>query len=540
MNEVAARRPSRLELTRPYPRLIANFSSPDSSSEAQDWRAQTELILNAAGEGIYGLDLDGRCTFVNPAAAKMTGHAVEELLGQPMHDVVHHSHPDHESYSREECPIYAAFADGMIRNVVDEVFWRKDGSCFPVEYTSTPIYNGAELVGAVVVFRDITLRRQTEDRLRKALSEVQRLKEQLLRENTSLRLEIENARGLQEVVGTSSVLREMMRVVIRFAATDSTVLIQGETGTGKELVARAVHRMSERHHGPMIRVNCAAISGQLADSELFGHEKGAFTGAVARRAGRFEQARGGTLFLDEVGELSLSTQSKLLRVLQEREFERVGGNETLTADVRVIAATNRDLKALVRQGTFRADLYFRLSVVPIYVPPLRDRTSDISALADRFLRQLEVRLGRRLGQISAAGLVRLERYHWPGNVRELQNVVERAAILSDDLEVQVPEELLAFADAPGQTLPALLDAPSAPPSATTSLANSQRVTPPSEPPPATELAELPTLDAVERQHILQVLEKTRWRLSGPAGASSVLGLHPNTLRHRMKKLGISR
>ncbi len=536
MNPAAARRPSRLELSRPYPRLIANFSSPDSSSEAQDWRAQTELILNAAGEGIYGLDLGGRCTFVNPAAANMTGHTVEELLGQPMHDVVHHSHPDNGVYPREECPIYAAFADGMIRNVVDEVFWRKDGSCFHVEYTSTPIYNDAELVGAVVVFRDITLRRQTEDRLRKALSEVQRLKEQLLRENTSLRQEIENVRGLQEVVGTSSVLREMMRVVVRFAATDSTVLIQGETGTGKELVARAIHRTSQRQHGTMIRVNCAAISGQLADSELFGHEKGAFTGAVTRRAGRFEQARGGTLFLDEIGELSLSTQSKLLRVLQEREFERVGGNETLTADVRVIAATNRDLKQLVRQGQFRADLYFRLNVVPIYVPPLRDRTSDIPALTDRFLRQLEVRLGRRIGQISDEGMAMLCRYHWPGNVRELQNVVERAAILSDDLEVQVPEDLLTFADAPDEALPALMDAPTLPPAVEAPV----HELPPSERAPSSSSCELATLDEVERLHILQVLEKTRWRLSGPAGASSVLGLHPNTLRHRMKKLGITR
>ena len=314
------------------------------------------------------------------------------------------------------------------------------------------------------------------------------------------------------------------------AHSTSTVLLQGESGIGKELVARAIHRTSQRRSGPLIRLNCAAISSQLADSELFGHEKGAFTGAVSRRAGRFEQADGGTLFLDEVGELSLQTQAKLLRVLQEREFERVGGNDTLTADVRVIAATNRDLKSLVHEGTFRADLYFRLSVVPVYVPPLRDRTSDIPALADRFLRQLEVRLGRGLGRISARGMASLLRYHWPGNVRELQNVIERAAILADDGEVAIPEELLAFSDPAETSLPPASD----------------RGGPGSEQPakPAGDVAatsgSLPTLEAVERQHILQALEQTRWRLSGPAGAGAVLGMHPNTLRHRMKKLGIRR
>ncbi|HEU5074460.1 MAG TPA: sigma 54-interacting transcriptional regulator [Polyangiaceae bacterium] len=528
MSQAASRLPARFDMAVPHPRLVSRGAA-ETARDAALWRAHTELILDAAGEGIYGLDLRGCCTFVNPAAARMTGHTVDDLLGQPMHAMVHHSRGNGDDYPRHDCPIYAAFNDGMVRNVVDEVFWRKDGSSFPVEYTSTPIYNGSELVGAVVVFRDISLRRQTEDRLRRALSEVEQLKERLQIENTSLRQEIERSRGLQELVGSSSVLRETVQLVRRIAATDSTVLIQGETGTGKELFAQAIHRLSPRSQGPMVRVNCGAICAQLADSELFGHEKGAFTGALLKRAGRFEQALGGTLFLDEVGELPLETQAKLLRVLQEREFERVGGNTTVHADIRVVAATNRDLKALVKQGSFRADLFFRLNVVPVHVPPLRSRISDIPALVERFLRQLEVRQGRRLGTVSREGLERLARYDWPGNVRELQNVIERAAVLSDGAEVVVPEELLAC-DA-GCTSEADLEV--------TSVAAADRA---SEQPRPRESAanHVMALDEVERKHILQVLELTRWRVSGPSGASAILRLHPNTLRHRMKKLGISR
>jgi PAS domain S-box-containing protein len=523
MSQAAGRAPARFDVRAPYPRLVAKVTA-----ESALWRAQTDLILDAAGEGIYGLDLNGCCAFVNPAAARMTGHSVEELLDQPMHNVVHHSHGNGDEYPRTDCPIYAAFKDGMIRNVVDEVFWRKDGSSFPVEYTSTPIFNGSELMGAVVVFRDISLRAQTEDRLRRALSEVQQLKERLQLENTSLRQEIESARGFWEIVGNSSVLRETLQLVRRIAATDSTVLIQGETGTGKELIAQAIHRLSPRAHAPMVRVNCGAICAQLADSELFGHEKGAFTGALVKRAGRFEQAFGGTLFLDEVGELPLETQAKLLRVLQEREFERVGGNTTLCADVRVVAATNRDLKTLVKQGSFRADLFFRLNVVPVHVPSLQSRASDIPALTDQFLRRLEVRQGRRLGNVSREGLDRLARYGWPGNVRELQNVLERAAVLSDGEEVVIPEELLSPDDDSAAEAP--LDAAHVAGPADTS-----------DPPPPLEARanNALALDEVERKHILQVLAMTRWRVSGPSGASSMLLLHAasgNTLESAATKV----
>jgi PAS domain S-box-containing protein len=523
--EREGRVPRRFDLGTQYLRLATAGAS--ESGDAEAWRAKAELILNAAGEGIYGLDAEGRCTFVNPAAARMTGHEVAELLGQRMHDMVHHSHPDGSAYSRSACPIYAAFKDGLLRNVFEEVFWRKDGSCFAVEYTSTPIFNGSVLVGAVVVFRDITLRRKTEDRLRGALLEVQRLKEQLQRENRTLRQEIQSARGVREIVGKSAAIRETLRLVHRIAPTESTVLVTGETGTGKELVARSIHRLSRRASGPLVRLNCGAISPQLADSELFGHERGAFTGAVSQRSGRFEQAHGGTLFLDEVGELPVETQTKLLRVLQEREFERLGGSETLQADVRLIAATNRDLRASVRAGKFREDLFFRLNVVPVHVPALRDRKDDIPLLVDAFLRQLEGRWGRPLGGVTESSLERLCGYHWPGNIRELENTVERAAILSDGEHIEVPEELLCFlvdAEAASEPEAAPESAEEAPASA---------AAPPTEVSPG-------SLRQVEREHILRALDRTRWRLAGPGGAGALLGIHPNTLRHRMKKLDIQR
>jgi PAS domain S-box-containing protein len=547
--QALTRRPARFDFGPRYPRLLATGVP---ARDAETWRAQTELILNAAGEGIYGLDVDGRCTFVNPAAARMTGHEVEELLGQSMHDLVHHSHTDGRRYSRETCPIYAAFNDGMVRNVCEEVFWRKDGGSFAVEYTSTPIFNGDSLVGAVVVFRDITLRRRTEDRLRSALLEVQRLKERLERESQSSPREVKGAHELKEIVGSSPALMAALRLVHRVAPTEATVLVQGETGTGKELFARAVHRLSRRANGPLVRVNCGAISPALADSELFGHERGAFTGAVNQRIGRFEQARGGTLFLDEIGELPLDTQSKLLRVLQEREFERVGGTETLSTDVRVVAATHRDLRACVRNGSFRGDLFFRLNVLPLSVPALRDRLEDLPALVDAFLRRLEIRGARSLGSVTPSGIARLSRYHWPGNVRELENVIECAAVLSEGVAIEIADDLLSFF---GEASPAEQPAPQHSPrtnharpisvsSSGDSVPFAKRQSASSgalEPASGCAVPSAPrSLKEVERSHILDALERTHWRLSGPSGAAVMLGVHPNTLRHRMKKLDIRR
>jgi formate hydrogenlyase transcriptional activator len=309
----------------------------------------------------------------------------------------------------------------------------------------------------------------------------------------------------EELVGAAPSLREALSRLSMVAPTDATVLITGETGTGKELVARAIHRRSRRAGRPFVSVNCAAIPASLIASELFGHERGAFTGALQRRLGRFELAAGGTLFLDEVGELPLETQIALLRVLQEREFERVGGTRPIHADVRVIAATNRDLQEAVDAGTFRSDLFYRLNVFPIEVPPLRERRGDVRVLVEHFARRHAAALGKTVRRISRKTLDLLEGYPWPGNVRELQNIVERSLIVCDSDTLLVDE---------------------------TWLPSSRRI--------ATGAGEsvATTLDGVKRAHVLRVLEETNWTLGGPSGAAVRLGLKRTTLQSLLKRLGL--
>jgi formate hydrogenlyase transcriptional activator len=335
--------------------------------------------------------------------------------------------------------------------------------------------------------------------------EVERLKEQLELENTYLEEAVREEGGFADIVGKSPALRGVLRLVQQVAPTDSTVLLVGETGTGKELIARAIHAGSRRVNHPMIKVNCGAISPTLVESELFGHEKGAFTGAVQRRIGRFELADHGTIFLDEVGELGPETQVKLLRVLQEREFERVGGERPIQVDVRVIAATHRDLQRDMAEGRFRADLYFRLNVVPIRVPPLRERIDDLPALAAHFVAHFARTLRKPLTGISRASLARLERYSWPGNIRELQNLIERACVLAPGSAVDVPDPA---ASAPQTSQPAN--------------------------------EEPDTFQAFERQHLIRILDQTSWRIEGPGGAADRLGLRPSTLRSRLHRLGLRR
>jgi transcriptional regulator with GAF, ATPase, and Fis domain len=310
-------------------------------------------------------------------------------------------------------------------------------------------------------------------------------------------------------------MRAAIEQIALVGPTDTSVLILGETGTGKELVARAVHAASPRAHRPLIKVNCAALPGTLIESELFGHERGAFTGAVEKRVGRFELAAGGTIFLDEIGDMPLEVQSKLLRVLQERELERVGGGATLAVDVRVVAATNRDLAGAVAAGTFRADLYYRLNVFPIALAPLRARREDIPQLVRHFVGGYAARMGRRIVYIPPDAMRVLVDYEWPGNVRELEHVIERAVILSPGPELSVTPEILRI-------LPAA-DPPQRDAQGTHPVA------------PADE-----SMDDVERQHIASVLKQTGWRIEGAAGAARVLGLNPSTLRSRMKKLRIRR
>ncbi len=344
------------------------------------------------------------------------------------------------------------------------------------------------------------------------------LRDKLAAENAYLQDEIRQSRDSGGVVGRSPALEKVMALVDTVAPSAATVLIQGETGTGKELIARALHDRSPRRGQPLVKVNCAAISAGLVESELFGHVRGAFTGATASRIGRFEVASGGTLFLDEVGELPLDTQVKLLRVLQEREIEPVGSNQTRKVDVRVIAATNRDLEHEVAAGRFRKDLFFRLNVVPIVVPPLRERAGDVELLAlylaDRFGREV----GKRIDGISPAALGRLCAYDWPGNVRELSNVIERAVVLSSGSLLEIGDELLP---APRRTAPP--DGPAT-----------------SAPHPTSPDHSVETLDAAQRRHVLAALDETGWRVEGESGAAARLGINPSTLRSRMKKLGIAR
>jgi DNA-binding NtrC family response regulator len=313
------------------------------------------------------------------------------------------------------------------------------------------------------------------------------------------------------MVGDSKALQRVRELIAQVAPTDSTVLIQGETGTGKELVARAIHERSARRERPLVKINCAALPRELVESELFGHEKGAFTGAVQQHRGRFELADGGTLFLDEVGELPLEAQAKLLRVLQEHEFERVGGTRTLRADVRMIAATNRDLQAQAAAARFRPDLFYRLNVFPIVVPPLRERRDDIATLLHHFATKTARKLGRPLAGVAPDFIVRATAYDWPGNIRELQNVVERTLIMSRT----------------GQ-----LDGSDLLPSAAVST--------PLAADPHHPVASDGSLEDLERAHIRRVLERTRWVIEGSAGAARILGLNPSTLRGRMRKLGISK
>jgi PAS domain S-box-containing protein len=359
-------------------------------------------------------------------------------------------------------------------------------------------------------------RQLAETELKAALEQVRTLEEQLEAENVYLQEEISKEHNFEEIVGNSQSILEVLDRVETVAPTDSTVLIMGETGCGKELIARAIHSHSSRKHRPLVKVNCGAIPTGLVESELFGHMKGAFTGALERRTGRFELADGGTLFLDEVSELPLDTQVKLLRVLQEHEFEPLGSSRTLKVNVRIIAASNRDMEKAVHEGRFRADLYYRLNVLPITVPPLRERRADISLLTTFFVERFSRQFGKQITGVSQDTMDILSRYDWPGNIRELQNVIERAVVLSRTPVLRLGADLL-----PSRNTPACDEAPSLGSGSSDNSTNS-------------------TLEQVEKRHIVQVLEQVSWVIEGDRGAAKVLDLHPNTLRSRMKKLGIER
>ncbi len=382
-------------------------------------------------------------------------------------------------------------------------------------FAGHPLMFRKELLGVLALFGRRPLAKEEFDRLAvfaneaavaiknaQLFAEIEQLKNRLQAENLYLREEIKLEHNFEEIIGNSPSIKAALRKVEQVAPTDSTVLILGETGTGKELIARAIHNLSPRKARPLVRVNCGAIPAHLVESELFGHEKGAFTGATARRIGRFELADGGTIFLDEVGELPLDAQVKLLRILQEREFERVGDSRLLKVNVRVIAATNRDLGEAVKAGSFRSDLLYRLNVFPLELPPLRSRPTDIPPLVTYFLEKFAKKFGKHFDGVSQATMARLIGYAWPGNVRELENVIERAAILAQGSMVRIEDSLL-----------------------------DRHVD---------DRTAVETLEEVERAHIRRVLQEADWTIEGKQGAAVRLGLHPNTLRSRMQKLGLKK
>ena len=336
-----------------------------------------------------------------------------------------------------------------------------------------------------------------------AFQEIAQLKDKLAKEKLYLEEEFRIEHGFDDIIGDSKPLKQVLKQVEVVAPTDSTVLIQGETGTGKELIARAIHRLSGRSERTFIKLNCAAIPTGLLESELFGHERGAFTGAISQKAGRFELADKGTIFLDEVGEIPLELQSKLLRVLQEQEFERLGSTKTIRVNVRLIAATNRDLKAMVEAHQFRSDLYYRLNVFPITAPPLRERRDDISMLVRYFTQHYAARMKKNIQTVPTKTLEVLSRYPWPGNIRELENLVERSVILTQGTDLQVPMSELQANDRPAST-------------------------------------SISTLEEAEREQILRALHEARWGIGGPSGAAARLGIKRTTLQSKMQKLGISR
>jgi PAS domain S-box-containing protein len=474
----------------------ARADAEAARAEAEQARAEIDAIVSRIADAFVALDRDGRYRYVNDTACAVLGHPREELIG------------------REPWVVDPAIEGGRLQQAFGRAVREQRAQTIEVPHADGRRHFEIRVypspTGASVFAEEITERKRREEELSSE-------REYLLKEVGGL----DAAPGL---VGFGDGLAEVIERVGLVAAGSTSVLITGETGTGKELVARAIHERSPRRERLLVKVNCAAISSGLVESELFGHEKGAFTGALARRKGRFELAHGGTLFLDEVGELPLDLQAKLLRVLQEREFERVGGSETVRVDVRVLAATNRNLADMVAQGRFREDLYYRLNVFPVALPPLRARPRDVAVLAHAFLRRFARAAGKRLEGYSPEALRRLESYRWPGNVRELQNVVERAVILAGGPLVGV------------EALPDL-----GPPAASEGLGVRDPGAAPPVGQPERPFVRLPrSIDTAERDYVARTLAETDWIIEGDRGAARRLGLHPNTLRSRLKRWGLRR
>jgi PAS domain S-box-containing protein len=447
-------------------------------------------LYDEAPVGYLSVGVDGRILSANHRAAQLVGFSAKELEGLPVAGLF----ADTPAGKARDAESLQRFLAGEELSGLEVQMRRKDGRPLWVSLWVRPI-RGAD--GKVQSSRSVWV-----DITDRVLADAERAR--LQQQNHYLQAEIKAAHNVEEPIGHSPALRAVLDKVRSVAPTDASVLITGETGTGKELIARAIHSASKRRDGPLITINCAAFPPGLVESELFGHEKGAFTGAVARRLGRFELANGGTIFLDEIGEVPPETQGKLLRVLQEREFDRVGGGSPVKVDIRILAATNRDLLQAVREKTFREDLYYRLNVFPIALPPLRERKEDIPLLVRFLVHKFAARIGKRVDGVAEQTMRRLIDYPWPGNVRELENVLERAVILTTGTTLGIVPDLLPVSNGTPAARPQL------------------------------------TLESVERDHIVTVLQQTDWVIDGLRGAARILGLHPNTLRNRMKKLGITR
>ena len=460
----------------------------------QEIRFPGNTILQGMPELAYVYNKEGRILMWNKNVELVLGYTKDELYLKSVIEFIDDADQEKTLYAVQQ--IFNQKSD----QTVEYLLKTKSGEKIPYIGSGSYAYvNGKEYFIGMAI--DISMLKNAEEKLNQQILKTNKLKDQLQAENIYLRDEIKTAHDFDEIIGESDALTHILYRIEQVAKTDSTVLIEGETGTGKELFAAAIHNRSIRNNKPFIKVNCASLPASLIESELFGYEKGAFTGADKKQIGRFELADTGTLFLDEIGELPIELQSKLLHVLQDGEFERLGNSKTIKVDIRIIAATNRNLEEQIQKGLFRKDLYYRLNVYPITIAPLRDRISDIPLLTAHFVERFNKKLAKNIKRITKKTMKCLQTYTWPGNIRELENIIERAVIISPSTSLKVERLIKPKFDEEDKLLP---------------------------------LAEY------ERLYIIKVLEKTYWRVEGKEGAALILDMHPETLRSRMRKLNIQR
>lgn len=471
-----------------------------SEQKIIDSEARLALAAESAEAGIWEFDFNSQTYWATDRALQIFGFAPGETVSQEQ--IVQTVHPeDHEKFIQ-------AMAESFETGQKIAVEFRTalgSGASAWIYGKGQPFHHSdgspSRMLGVCI---DITERKQLEEDLKKNLAEIEQFKKQLEQENYYLREDLRTEQGFEDIIGQSKEFQAVLTSARQVASTTATVLLLGETGTGKGVIAHAVHQMSDRCDRPFVTVNCAALPHNLIESELFGREKGAFTGANVRQLGRFEVANRGTIFLDEIGEMGLEMQAKLLRVLQEGEFERLGSPKTVKVDVRIIAATGRDLRDDVRTGRFRQDLFYRINVFPITIPPLRQRRDDIPLLAQYFVEKFCRKMGKDVNSLPKASLEKMLIYTWPGNVRELEHVIERSVIISSGNSLALSDQCFVMS------------------------------------PTASADSTMKDLQSVERDHIQEVLNQTNWKIEGPGGAASILNIHPSTLRFRLNKLGIKR